>query len=269
MRTGAERLTRRVGAFVSRLARHPGEALDLLGGNLAWRWERLTLPRHDYTVQPWEEVIGRIERASGLAVTPHLVERTLLDAEAAVRRRAASLSAEAAFPPIYDADRELARLVYALCRALRPYTVVQTGVANGLLSAYVLAALEANGRGALHDIDLPGFQPGAEAVGALVPERLRARWTLHRGASRRVLPGLLAALGRVDMFVHDSLHTRRNVLRELRSAQPYLARPAVVAVDDVNENPAFHEWVEAAQPTVSGVLQQAGKDVMCGVSVFV
>lgn len=112
-----------------------------------------------------------------------------------------------------------------------------------MTSAFILAAMSRNGHGALHSVDLPPLTRGADShVGALVPARLRGRWTLHRGASRRVLPALLARLGPVDLFVHDSLHTYLNVRDELRLVGPRLGRPGAVVIDDADMNGAPDEW---------------------------
>ena len=52
-------------------------------------------------------------------------------------------------------------------------------------------------------------------IGFVVPLERRDRWTLIEGSSRRKLPSLLEHLGTVDLFVHDSLHSERNIRFEL------------------------------------------------------
>jgi len=44
---------------------------------------------------------------------------------------------------------------YAAVRILKPECVVETGIANGVSSAYILLALHRNQRGKLHSIGLP------------------------------------------------------------------------------------------------------------------
>src|SRR5579863_2368428 len=96
-----------------------------------------------------------------------------------------------------------------MCRLLKPQIVIETGVAYGASSAYMLQALHINGRGTLYSIDLPNsFVPDSAAfVGAAVPARLRSRWKLNLGSSRRLLRHVLREVGGVDLFIHDSLHT--------------------------------------------------------------
>ncbi len=61
------------------------------------------------------------------------------------------------------------------------------------------------------------------------------RWTLIQGSSRRHLPKLLANLGKIGLFIHDSLHTERNVSIEM-------ALGALV-VDDVDADRGFEDFM--------------------------
>jgi hypothetical protein len=147
--------------------------------------------------------------------------------------------------------------------------VVETGVAYGVTTSFLLAALDANGSGVLHSVDLPPLAPRAdEYVGSLIPERLRGRWRLHRGATRRVLPKLLPSLGPIDIFLHDSLHTYASLSRELRLVAPCLAARAAVLVDDVESNRAFPEWTTNAAPKFSVVVKKSVAQGLFGVAVF-
>jgi hypothetical protein len=151
-----------------------------------------------------------------------------------------------------DADRGLARAVWCLIAHLRPNKVVETGVARGITSRVILERLERNGSGHLWSVDLPSLDKSLHGqVGAAVPASLRPRWTYVRGTSRQRLPGLLAELGEIDMFVHDSSHTERNVRFELDRAWAAMSKGAIVA-DDVNQSPAFDAFRRArpGAPTV-------------------
>jgi hypothetical protein len=154
----------------------------------------------------------------------------------ALRRKGIVLG-RAAFAGWDDADPAVARAVWCVTRHLGPAAVVETGVARGVTSSFALEALERNGRGHLWSIDLP--PPFARAgirreIGAAVPERLRHRWKYIRGSSRRRLPRLLERLGTVDLFLHDSIHTKRNVLFELETVWPALRAGGFVLIDDVD-----------------------------------
>jgi hypothetical protein len=143
-----------------------------------------------------------------------------------------------------DGEPGLVRAVWCLTRHLRPSQVVETGVARGITSRFALEALARNGRGRLWSIDLPPpLDPGLHSqVGGAVSERLRDRWTYVHGSSRRRLPGLLAELGKIDLFIHDSRHSQRNVLFELQHAWSALNDGGVVVVDDADLNCGFHSF---------------------------
>ena len=146
-----------------------------------------------------------------------------------------------------DADPGFARAAWCLTRHSVARVVVETGVARGLTSRVILEALSANGSGRLCSIDLPPVmkEPGSEGeTGAAVSEGLKRRWTLVRGSSRRRLPRLLAELGTIDLFVHDSKHSDRNVSFELPRAWAALRPGGFLLVDDVHHNHAFASCVE-------------------------
>ena len=161
-----------------------------------------------------------------------------------------------------DADPAVARAAWCLVRHLRPARVVETGVARGITTRVVLEALERNGEGRLWSIDLPPLlEPGlAPQLGAAVPEDCRDRWTLLQGSSRRTLPALLARLGEIDLFIHDSLHTERNVRFELSRAWASLSPGGGMLVDDVDQNRGFHAWFESEPlaQLVTGVADDHG-----------
>lgn len=141
-----------------------------------------------------------------------------------------------------DADPGLARTAWGLVRCIRPLTVVETGVARGLTTSIVLQALEVNGVGNLFSVDLPPSIDRwrfTDQTAAAVPDGLKRRWTLVRGSSRRRLPGLLDALGSIDLFIHDSLHSQRNMSFELAEAWRALRPGGFLLADDVHRNSAF------------------------------
>lgn len=149
---------------------------------------------------------------------------------------------------------------YAALRALRPDVVVETGVANGVSSTYLLLALQLNGNGVLHSIDIgdPGHLPRGKQTGWLVPSWLRGRWTLHLGDARALLPTVLQQLGTIDVFVHDSLHTHTHMMFEFVTAYPYLRSGGVLLVDDAQWNSAFEEFAKTVRPRQAGVVRGIG-----------
>jgi hypothetical protein len=71
---------------------------------------------------------------------------------------------------------------------------------------------QSNGAGHLWSIDLPPLARDLRRqVGIAVSKDSSDRWTYIHGLSRQRLPGLLSELGQIDLVVHDSLHSERNV----------------------------------------------------------
>lgn len=104
-------------------------------------------------------------------------------------------------------------------------------------------------------------------VGFLIPDRLRNRWTLHRGSTRRVFPALLPSLPPLDLFVQDSLHTYRTISAELTMAWRRLRSGGVLVADDVWDNTAFEDFSASVEHSVSVVVREDGKDSAFGVLV--
>jgi predicted O-methyltransferase YrrM len=143
-----------------------------------------------------------------------------------------------------DADPALARAIWCAVTHLRPRVVVETGVARGISSRVILEALERGGEGRLWSVDIPALDASlGSQTGAAVPGRLRDRWAYVSGTSRRRLPGLLAELGEIDLFVHDSSHTERNLRFELTQAWEHMRRGVLIA-DDIDRNRAFGGFAE-------------------------
>jgi len=215
--------------------------------------------------QPLEQVVDGLDGVLAADVAAILREDGLAEIDAEVRERVERLGPELPFPLAHNAAPSLARLCYVLCRALRPDVVLETGVAYGVSSSFITKALALNGHGELHSVDRAPVRPGVQDyIGALVPEELRSRWTLHRGTSRRLVPRLLPQLEGLSLFVHDSQHTYRNISWELRTVVPRLTRPAAVLVDDTAGNRAFQHWVERSRPAFSAVVAEE----MVGVAVL-
>jgi hypothetical protein len=146
---------------------------------------------------------------------------------------------------------------------------VETGVGRGITTRTILEALAANGAGRLWSIDMPVLlHPELAAeVAVAVPAGRREDWTLIEGTSRRHLPRLLGALGPIDLFVHDSLHTERNMRFELQRAWPALRAPGAVVVDDVHVNAAFEWWRRQAFGARSLVCVPEDELALFGVAV--
>ena len=187
-----------------------------------------------------------VDETQDLAITERSIHRTL----EGTRR-----TYYAQFPAPLD--------LYVITRLVRPRDVVESGVSSGLSSAHILAALQKNGRGRLHSIDLPAFQRGVDRrkgelswsippgkrSGWAVPKGVTGDWDLRLGRSEDLLPQLLAEIPEVDLFCHDSPWTAAHLAFEFEAVQPKLRPGSIVVADNSNVNPAAARRLAAAFST--------------------
>jgi predicted O-methyltransferase YrrM len=135
-------------------------------------------------------------------------------------------------------------LLYLLVRAQRPSVVLETGVRPGYSTAWILAALEANGAGELTSLG-PGPTAGRPlgvhdvAVGQLVPPTLRARWTLALGNTEDRLREILGGFSEIDLFLYDNGPVAARARFELHAAWERLSPRGVLLAHHVDSNPAW------------------------------
>lgn len=144
-------------------------------------------------------------------------------------------------------------IVYVCVRTLKPLIMVETGVASGSSTCYILQAMELNKKGMLYSIDLPSINPGAvvpkgKETGWLVPSELKHRWKLIVGKSQERLLPLLKALKSIDAFLHDSEHTYETMMFEYETTWVYLREGGLLLSDDVYWNIAFNEFIKNKTP---------------------
>jgi hypothetical protein len=149
---------------------------------------------------------------------------------------------------------------YAAVRALQPDIVVETGVASGVSSSYLLLAMQRNQKGHLYSVEIgdKSYLPPGKDPGWIVPEALRSRWTMYIGDSAALLPGLLGRLGQVDIFIHDSLHTYDQMKFEFNLARPFIRPGGLLLADDALWNNAFKEFAEAVKSPAAQIIRGVG-----------
>ena len=226
--------------------------------------------RFTYRVRDPDRGLALIGNMLGIGLSARFHEKSLLEIAEHVRESRGHMPLEAPFGSFHNGDVLLGRVCYAVARALRPSVVVETGVCYGVTSAFLLKALEANKAGVLHSIDLPPLgKHGDRYLGWIIAEELRSRWTLHRGITRRFLRPLLADVGHIDLFIHDSLHTYPNMQDEFAAAWVALRPCGMLISDDIEGNRAFQELAERPDVSVSVVVKEEDKDSLFGIAVKV
>lgn len=144
-------------------------------------------------------------------------------------------------------------IFYVLPRVLRPKFLIETGVASGSMSSFLLAVLCQNNYGELFSIDLPPrkglgsmdwtLEEGMD-VGFLIPETYKSRWSLIFGDTTYELPNLLRSRMDIDYFFHDSDHTFLHMTYEYAIAVKHMKPKGIVVSDDINKSDAFFTFFE-------------------------
>lgn len=248
--------------------RSPSEFRDRVETALEVHWDRMRKVSPSLPPVSQLEALDVLEEALARQIRPFFQEADLTKIETEVSGSQKTLKTKAPFSLTHNADVELARFCYAMSRTLAPSVILETGVAYGVTTAYLLQAIEVNQEGTLWSIDLPPLGRQAEDyVGFLVPKSLRSSWNLRRGATRRLLPELLPLVGQIDLFVQDSLHTYRTITDEMSMVWPFLKPGGVVIADDVGNNCAFENFAKRMNPSACVVVQELYKDSMFGILV--
>ena len=141
--------------------------------------------------------------------------------------------------------------LFALVRLSRPRNLVESGVASGVSSTFLLLGIKANSGGILHSIDFPVFRKGNRGnlswaipqgmtSGWAVPRKLRSRWDLRQGRSEGLLRPLLEEIGTLDFYCHDSPVDIAHFEFEMKSIRKHL-KPGSLVVADNTDKKVFDE----------------------------
>lgn len=154
-------------------------------------------------------------------------------------------SKEMPYPIDYSISSDSRKFLYILCRITKPRNVIETGVAYGLSSFYILSALNRNEYGKLTSIDSV-FRPwqSEEMIGSIIPKNLRSKWKLVLGKSNEKLLDEFKKIENVDIFVHDSLHSYKNMTFEFNCAINNIKNNGIIISDDILDNDAFYDFIK-------------------------
>ena len=194
----------------------------------------------DYYVQElldWRELWEHWERRTRETISPERVRRTGLNEKTSYWNQ------------IINRRTPLV-LYYALTREFKPNVIVETGTSYGGSTAFYLAAAFKNGNGRLISIDIP---PRAgkltmrqtvdeSEIGSFIPKFLKQRWELRAGDAKVLLPQVLVETD-VEMFIHDSLHTRTHMAFEYAVARTLMRHGTLMMTDDTLANNAFDSFL--------------------------
>jgi len=142
------------------------------------------------------------------------------------------------YPSNYRVGYNTSFLIYSFIRLLKPNKVVETGVANGHSTFFILNALMKNGNGSLHSIDIK------DDVGGLITEELKQYWNLYvlPRTNEKALNQYLEKIAPVDVFIHDSNHMYYWQMLEYRSFLKNISDSGFILSDDVDSSYAFIDF---------------------------
>lgn len=128
----------------------------------------------------------------------------------------------------YDLGYYAGLILYSLVRKIKPQGILETGVAAGRSSLIALNAIERNGKGKLTSIDV------THKVGELIPEYLKAFWSLHvlRSPREVELKKFLNDLDICDFYLHDSDHSLEWQMAEFAAVTNSFPKLKVILFDD-------------------------------------
>jgi predicted O-methyltransferase YrrM len=210
--------------------------------------------------QVWEDVLKNIlEEAKSVSYADQVFERRRF-VEEYMSELTNTYSAHYV-PGWVNLDDGL--FLYWLVRQVKPKTIVQTGVCNGLSAAFMMLGLVKNGdEGTLHVIDLPPVFnpkdtawtvkgkvygvviPEGKTSGWLVPDAYRDRFEVWNGDATDLLPKMVDKLDSIDLFYHDSDHTYNHMMFEFRQAKRKLNKGGLVVGDDISWNASLWDFAD-------------------------
>jgi predicted O-methyltransferase YrrM len=233
-----------VAAFPKRLARVARHDAKVL--RTSARWLVTSREHHNYTYDLTK--LSRHHLAWFVSVVCDVPVKQVrayfaeIESDDVLRRHIESATAGAARRGLADKHVRYARRIgwYAIVRATRPQHVVETGVDKGLGTCVLAAALLRNaadghpGRVTSLDINpeagyLARTAPWSEVVDLVIGDSIAS----------------IAALDRpVDLFLHDSDHSRAHEKREFEAVEGKLAPGAILLTDNVTATNVLAEHAE-------------------------
>ncbi|MEM3715121.1 MAG: class I SAM-dependent methyltransferase, partial [Nitrososphaeria archaeon] len=139
--------------------------------------------------------------------------------------------------PRLEIEPESRLLLYMLVRLARPKTVVETGVANGVSTFFILNALRSNNFGLLTSIDI------SVDVATFLNDDEKQRWNLEvldvRKNPRKQFEEIINNLPNISIYLHDSDHSYTWQKMEYMSAYSRLEQGGILLSDDVDSSYAF------------------------------
>ncbi|MBG6067601.1 class I SAM-dependent methyltransferase [Micromonospora ureilytica] len=226
---------------LARIARHDAKVL-----RVSARWLVTSREHHNYTYELTK--LSRHHLTWFVSIVCDLPVKQVrgyvaeIESDDVLRQHIEQATATAARRGLADKKVHYARRVgwYAIVRATHPAHVVETGVDKGLGTCVLASALLRNaqeghpGRVTSLDINpeagyLAQVAPWSEVVDLVIGDSIASIGALDRP---------------VDLFLHDSDHSRAHEKREFDAVEPKLAPGAILLTDNVTSTNVLAEHAE-------------------------
>jgi predicted O-methyltransferase YrrM len=161
------------------------------------------------------------------------------------------------------------KALYVITRVVKPQSILEIGVANGMSTAYILGALNDENMSpesvTIHAIDRPQFayqirerrgKFGIEGRGGLIPDNKEVGWLapndiksnynyqLHIGDFTHILEDILETSGNLDLAVYDASKDSDEMKFAYQRCINKLNGEGVLISDDVLVNDTFENMIE-------------------------
>ena len=139
--------------------------------------------------------------------------------------------------------------LYFLIRKFKLLNIVETGVAAGWTSLFILRALKKNGNGRLYSSDFPYFrlENPEKYIGYLAEnESNKYNWLLDVRGDDVALPEIKKHLGdeSIDLFHYDSDKSYSGRMNALKTLSSKMNSKTIIIFDDIQNNLHFKDLVE-------------------------
>lgn len=148
-------------------------------------------------------------------------------------------SVDLKYPHKFAIETLSSYFLYLLVRIIKPSNIVETGVANGHSSYFLLNALLKNEFGTLHSFEVNNN------VGTLISENEKKMWDLNilpRTQKKSFFRERMNKLGEIDLFIHDSNHFYYWQVFEYKTAWKVLKKGGLLLSDDTDASYAFLDF---------------------------
>jgi len=129
-------------------------------------------------------------------------------------------------------ELEVGEFLHGIVRMLKPDVIVETGTHKGFCALMMAKALEQNGDGHLHTVDLTDH--GVKAM--FERFKVSQRVTFYKARSTDVLQSM-PKNRKLDFLWLDADHSEESVLAELQTALPFLKPGSYVGYHDALVDP--------------------------------